>query len=488
MPVLFPHDFVQWAHSSHNHCYELWRSGHHTEQGVIDFWESLQDDDPVWRRLGRHAEDLGCCFPLYLHADKVPVTKEASGIGVVVTSVIPILSQFGLTIDKHVMYAAYPDSIMLKQKTPVRRNITGHPLAVALNWSLDVLEEGVSSPVDWNGDVMDSTEDAIAGGDKFFCMRMSADLEHYELDLELQHHAGGNRVCFKCIADRSDNPWTDFRPGAAYKSSCYDATTWPMQSHPLFARNHDPFVASVDWSHCMEKGVTGHAMGSFFKELIWGKQLVPGGSLDAQVIELNALKGDFYERNQTPDRANYIALSNIANVKAPHQEYPFLNLGNFAKIRCLTPFAVELSIAHNSGSPRDVHRQELFHALDELYACVLGYGVTLSADELGHFTQTADALLMHYSWLAKHYEPDALPKLYNTVYKHHYVWHIAQEARFLNPRVTWTLSGEDFVGQIARITKGCTRGKPHKAVPRSLFDKYVSGMALRWEEYESFNR
>ena len=117
MPVLFPHDFVQWAHSSFNHCYELWRSGHHTEQGVVDFWESLQDDDPVWRRLGRHAEDLGSCFPLYIHADKVPVTKEASGIGVVVTSVIPILSEFSLTIDKHVMYAAYPDSIMLRGKS-----------------------------------------------------------------------------------------------------------------------------------------------------------------------------------------------------------------------------------------------------------------------------------------------------------------------------------------------------------------------------------
>ena len=443
----------------------------------------------MWRRLGRHAEDLGSCFPLYIHADKVPVTKEASGIGVVVTSVIPILSEFSLTIDKHVMYAAYPDSIMLKEKRPVRRNITGHPLAVALNWSLDVLEEGVSPSVDWNGNDTHSTDDPIADGDKFFLLRQSADLEHYELDLELQHHAGGNGVCFKCNADRGDNPWTDFRPGAAFKSSCYDATTWPVQSHPLFARNNDPFVCSVDWSHCMEKGVTGHAMGSFFKELIWEKKLVRGGTLDDQLIELNALKGDFYKRNQTPDRANYITLSNIANVKAPHQEYPFLNLGNFAKIRCLTPFAVELSVTHNSGSHRDVHRQELFVYLNELYSCVLGYGVTLSADELDHFIATADALLMHYGWLAKHYSSlkDG-PEMYNVVYKHHYLWHIAQEARLLNPRVTWTLSGEDFVGEIARITKGCTKGKQHKAVPVSLFEKYVCGIALRWEEYESFSR
>ena len=47
---------------------------------------------------------------------------------------------------------------------------------------------------------------------------------------------------------------------------------------------------------------------------------------------------------------------------------------------------------------------------------------------------------------------------YNVAMKFHYLVHMGEDIIFLNPRVGWTLSDEDYVGKVKLVCSSCVTG------------------------------
>ena len=63
--------------------------------------------------------------------------------------------------------------------------------------------------------------------------------------------------------------------------------------------------------------------------------------------------------------------------------------------------------------------------------------------------------------------------LWQLVPKHHWQWHLAQQACWVNPRVSACMIDEDFVGQLKTIVGACVQGTPLEEVPMSVVTKVV---------------
>ena len=89
-----------------------------------------------------------------------------------------------------------------------------------------------------------------------------------------------------------------------------------------------------------------------------------------------------------------------------------------------------------------------------------------------------EACLQHWTFLSRlSMEKDM--KLWKVVPKHHYLWHLAEEASHLNPRMSWCYSNEDFVGKLATIGLSCRHGQAAAYRSKQLVDKYILGITLR---------
>ena len=89
-----------------------------------------------------------------------------------------------------------------------------------------------------------------------------------------------------------------------------------------------------------------------------------------------------------------------------------------------------------------------------------------------------DALLAHYTWLTK-FSFDRDQRMWNMIPKHHYMWHLADEASHLNPRMAWCYSNEDFVGKVAVIGLSVRHAQAAAFRSRQLVVKYMLGLTLR---------
>ena len=87
-------------------------------------------------------------------------------------------------------------------------------------------------------------------------------------------------------------------------------------------------------------------------------------------------------------------------------------------------------------------------------------------DDLGTFPTTAEyeetlhlagTFLRSYEWLNQ-WSLEKGRKSFNIVAKHHSFLHLVWKSRHLNPKLHWCFKGEDFVGQISRLTPSIFMG------------------------------
>ena len=103
----------------------------------------------------------------------------------------------------------------------------------------------------------------------------------------------------------------------------------------------------------------------------------------------------------------------------------------------------------------------------------------LTASESNEVLSTVRRGLLFYSWLS-HDASQNGRLLWNFVPKHHFLIHLAMEARFFSPRLAWTYRDEDFVGRLATIANKCSFGLgPARMAPR-LMEKWACLMQVRF--------
>ncbi len=134
---------------------------------------------------------------------------------------------------------------------------------------------------------------------------------------------------------------------------------------------------------------------------------------------------------------------------------------------------------YSDGAPLWNHRLRMIKALDKMYDVIYTSGMILSDSQFRSLEQASSIFLLEYSYLAR--EALAANRLqYSVVPKFHYLCHIVQAAKFLNPRWTWCYGGEDLVGSISALAHSCTSGTSALQVQAKLMEKYRVAKHIAW--------
>ena len=86
--------------------------------------------------------------------------------------------------------------------------------------------------------------------------------------------------------------------------------------------------------------------------------------------------------------------------------------------------------------------------------------------------------LLHYNFLTLRSLAEG-HLLYNMVNKLHTFWHVAQQAKWLNPRAAWAYSFEIFIGKIGAAARSCVFSTLAHQVPANVVENYRVALSLR---------
>lgn len=99
------------------------------------------------------------------------------------------------------------------------------------------------------------------------------------------------------------------------------------------------------------------------------------------------------------------------------------------------------------------------------------------------FRKCVYAFVQLNSELANHFHTSGV-KLFNHTVKFHYMLHIAEVSAYMNPRLGWCYSGEDYMRKAKTLVQGSHRGTPPALVVSKVMRKYAVAFSLSLRGYE----
>ena len=301
------------------------------------------------------------------------------------------------------------------------------------------------------------------------------DMEYFENELGCPHHAcqPPKPCCLWC----KGNPgaachWFDFTAEAPWK------TTEPhvLKNHPLWSiYGWTPWHFYVDWLHSVDLGAASHAMGNVIFDIAFGSLSYMSRAKAVQEIAQELL-------SHVPEHGSRLTtfeLKHFCNPSRPHREYPVLMKLKAAHVRGMVPAVLALAQKYSDGSRHWRHQVRMMQKLASVYDTVHTAGIALTSEQFARMSTDANEFLLEYSFLSQ--EAAAAEKnLYAVMPKHHYFFHLVQQARFLNPRWSWCYGGEDLVGKASNLGHSCLDGTPGRLVAAKLMHKYRVAKHISW--------
>ena len=107
--------------------------------------------------------------------------------------------------------------------------------------------------------------------------------------------------------------------------------------------------------------------------------------------------------------------------------------------------------------------------------------VRFSAVDYEKFKHMTNVYLKLYAALAKHFMDSGL-LLFDLTIKSHYLAHVMRQAEWLNPRLSWTFAGEDFMQIMKVLAQACVKGTIAPKVAAKLLFKYRVTLELRFKK------
>ena len=319
---------------------------------------------------------------------------------------------------------------------------------------------------------------------------LRADLEYLWQELGLPN-CGSNAPCCFCPANTLTHPMFEFRMAVAtWFSRIYNVAQWRATGHAgheIFNSAHAGIsihTVGGDLMHAKHLGVDQY----FFASVMWLLCLtIYPGEPNANLEQLFSDLAAAYRSYKPPSRYNCMKMSMFCDGKNPPKSHPRLK-GRAAECRHLGQAMLQVWTAKmNPASPqhvqirlaleRSVEAEEMLDAHpktvrfppavgERFKDCLLTYLVLFNA--LGSHYSSADGLGL---------------KLFDVTVKAHYLAHIALLSVFMNPRLAWTYSGEDFMQHAKRLMGACTRGvKPAKISGKFLFHYSIAMHIMMSEE------
>ena len=187
---------------------------------------------------------------------------------------------------------------------------------------------------------------------------------------------------------------------------------------------------------------------------------------------------------------HHLTLSMFCNPDNPHVTVPKLK-GRAIEVRNMVPALAS------------VWARLMDATLPEHLAVLEGMKNSSLMDEILHTHSDADVLpdeacnnFVAASWqyarlqsaVADHYNNKEGLLLFDVTIKTHWTCHCAMEAPFLNPRLSWNYSGEDFMGHCRLLHQTCSKGNDGPGSIKKFAEKYCRGLQMVFEQFQNGTR
>jgi len=320
----------------------------------------------------------------------------------------------------------------------------------------------------------------LAGGHFGVVWGLKADLNHLSKAWGLKHY-NSNTPCELCRCNRSEEVayrFNNFRKDAAWKTSLVSAEDWKAENptpHAIFSFEYlSNQNIEVDELHVMHLGTSQYLFGSvrfvLCFEILQGD---PASNMRQVWQEISKAYTDFKSECQYTN----LELSSFCDHERPLASYPKLKgKGAEAKDLAAPLLAVWKKLKRQRNKLDDITQRALGHqvALQQVlseYTC----DPFLPMDKVATFRDHIDGFLQNYTLLANDADSRGLLR-WNIAPKFHYLWHLGEISKYLNPRRGNTMMDEGFVGVIKEIVRACAHGTESHNVPRSVVYNYRWGL------------
>jgi hypothetical protein len=426
--------------------------------GIKDFWTEVNTTDPKWLAwsslLNLRPMFQSYCIPYALHGDAVPVFK---GKSLYVLSACFVLGS-GSSIDVKMLMTCYW-SHMKKTKALMTWTATQKiRCGRYAQWDMETLLSGTHPVLDATGQPwpVGSVESKaqgkpLAGGFFFVPWIIKGDLEYYANVLGLEHWGRALHPCMFCKVDRGDWPWTDHRL-LGHPNLQWTEAEW-RANHPNVHRLFSILAMGL-WSiqldimHTVSLGVAQHIAGNILYEIIY--VVLARGSVKSRVQDLWLAILEGYRLISATTRLGGLTLSMFTDPSRPHQVFPLLKAKAKETEWLCRALAFVWPQFNDEDNPCHKHMSRVLALLLEFYAIAARGGIFHPPEDRERVLTIALNMLAHYNWLSKWAETTGA-KRWNTVLKHHYTGHLAQQAQWLHMRAGATYVDEDYMGSVKHV-------------------------------------
>jgi hypothetical protein len=334
--------------------------------------------------------------------------------------------------------------------------------------------------------------DEISQSGMFYvCWGFQGDFEYFQNHLRWPAHNAAN----PCKLDPSTNV-----DGPFAKNRFNDDAGWiqnqltPLEAkggilidHPyLYIYGATVFFYLFDSMHCFEcHGTTSHAIANTLYYIVYYQMR---GLLREKAARLCARINEIYVELGEPHRFKQMTLGMfVADPRAPHQHYPVLGSSiKAAETKALTKVAFQLACEWNDESPHCRQRVVMLRFLCQYYASIDAMGVVPTMEEGVAVFDVVKGFLLSYQWLST-WALDNNMYMYSVVHKFHLCYHIGQQARYLNPKVSWNYKNEDFEGVMSTLGQSTTFGTAAMNLSYEIAEKYRAAVHMEWTRFSKGN-
>ena len=442
-----------------------------------EFWNSQLPEDPKWKGhpMLKKKNWKQKAIPVVIHGDGASYQKNDS----LMTLSFSGLLKEGKTLDTNLVLACFPKSSSAKGQGG-----TWDCIWSWLVWDFNNLFHNKFSKKDpWGADLpldMRDKADKPILADGFFIVvaGVLGDNDFMQNELFLPHwrHELPKPCCHLCTGNKHDKNWFDFRTSAPWKLS---PPLNPASKHIINSIiGWTPFHFHLDWMHTVDLGCASHACANIIFEIVYVnlKHLprAQGCQEVAAVLLEHSSAGDHGSSISSFELKHFVLDSS-----RPHQDYPELRKLKAAQIRALVKPVVMLAEKYSDGSLIWQHRLRMIRALNQMYNVIYANGIVLPVSQYNLLEKASNLFLQEYTYLARH-ALDASKQQYSVVPKFHYLFHIIEAARFMNPRWTWCYGGEDLVGSISSLAHSCADGTSSLLIQTKVMEKLRVAKHISW--------
>lgn len=444
---------------------------------LASFWRTQDLTHPRYAGLQGRRDVRRKCIPVCLHGDGVSFQDRDS---LNVLSFCGLLKE-GSTLDSCFLLSAFPKSASIAGVLSTAKRIWQW-----IVWDFNALFRNRFQTRDPWGEPLDPDSLAfkLQGQpilpDDFYvyvfgCM---ADNDFHQNELGLPHQANmpPKFACHMChaVKSMSRRNWFNFAEDSPWRSE--------MPRSPC--SNHDicgivGFLAwsfLLDWMHTMDLGTTAHAIGNVLYDSIYRK-LIPAGRSRSQACAFVLAKMQEIP-NDHGKSLERLSENDFTTHKRHLKTYPCLTHCKGAEVRYIIPGVLHVARHFADGSEESNHQIQMMEVLNEMYLTIYEAGIFLTDEQFGTLRGASLRFLRCYTWLANHAAAEDRC-MYSVVPKFHYMVHLVESAKIVNPRFVWCYGGEDMVGRIARLAHMCLFGTNIQRLSLPLCERYRIAMHVR---------